>query len=73
MKNRKATYSMIATLIASISFCSLALAHEDQHTKTDDPAKVMTHECKKNDAVVQAKDGADCSAQGGKWEEKKAH
>jgi hypothetical protein len=51
----------------------MAFANEDKSSAKDMPAKEVIHECKKDTTVLTAKDEADCSHQGGKWEEKKAH
>jgi hypothetical protein len=73
MKNKKFVLAVVTVLFASVSFGSMAFANEEKSSAKEMPAKAVVHECKKDTAVLAAKDEADCSQQGGKWEEKKAH
>jgi hypothetical protein len=73
MKNNKFTLAVVTVLFASVSFGSMAFAKEEKTSVKEMPAKEVAHECKKDTTVLTAKDEADCTHQGGKWEEKKAH
>ena len=71
MKNSKFVLAVLTVLFASVSFGSMAVAKEETSSAKEMPAKEVVLECKKDTAVLTAKDEADCTHQGGKWEEKR--
>ena len=73
MKNNKFVLAGVIALFASFAFESLGVAKQKKSSEKKMFAKEVIYECKIGTTLLAVKDEANCSHQGGKWEEKKAH